>query len=100
MATCFVCSVPTVLEDFGVVLVLILVSLYGAFLDPKWRTFDLLSNTESVIHRAVRMREPQDHPPLLRCQRVSDREVHILYTSERRLCAVAIGFCRDVAAYY
>jgi heme-NO-binding protein len=94
------CPVSVLLEEFGEALVPTLMSLYQAFVDPHWRTLDLLSNTENVIHRTVRLRDPRAHPPHLRPRRVSDREVHIIYASQRGLCAVAIGICRGIAAYY
>jgi len=92
--------VPAVLEEFGAAIVPTLVGLYGAFVDPEWRTLDLLVNTESMIHKAIRLRDPAAKPPRLRSQRVSDREVHIEYASKRRLCALAIGICKGVAAHY
>lgn len=93
-------TVSVVLEDFGASLVPMLVSLYRAFIKPAWRTLDLLANTETVIHRTVRLQDPTAHPPHLHIRRVSSTEVHIEYRSERRLCALAIGICRGLAAHY
>jgi hypothetical protein len=93
-------TVSVLLEDFGASLVPMLVSLYGAFIKPTWRTLDLLANTETVIHRTVRLQDQTAHPPHLRIHRISSTEVHIEYRSERRLCALAIGICRGVAAHY
>lgn len=92
--------VPQLLEDFGAALVPILLVLYKAFLEPHWRTLDLLMNAESVIHRTVRMRDPEAHPPQLFPRWISEREVQIEYRSARRLCAVALGICRGVADHY
>jgi hypothetical protein len=92
--------VTAVLEDFGAALVPVLLSLYQAFLDPAWRTLDLLANTETVIHRTVRLRDPKATPPELRVRRVSADELHIDYASTRRLCALAVGICRGVASRY
>src|SRR5882724_8236709 len=93
-------SVPNILENFGAAIVPTLVGLYDAFVVPAWRTLDLLENTENVIHRTIRMRDAKAHPPHLRTRRVSAQEVHIEYTSERRLCAFALGICQGVAAHY
>jgi hypothetical protein len=92
--------VASVLEDFGAALVPVLMSLYKAFAEPQWRTLELLANSESVIHRTVRLRDPDAHPPQLKPRWISDREVQIEYRSARRLCAVAVGICRGVADYY
>jgi hypothetical protein len=89
-----------VLDDFGASLVPVLISMYGAFIDNRWRTLDLLANTETVIHRTVRLRDPTADPPHLSVQRISGTEVHIEYRSQRRLCALAIGICRGVAAHF
>ena len=88
-----------VLEAFGAALVPTLISLYSAFLDPSWRTLDLLTNVESVIHRTVRLRDPKAEPPRLRPQRTRPDEVIIEYGSQRRLCAMAVGICSGVAAH-
>jgi hypothetical protein len=87
-------------EDFGAALVPHLVMLYGAYLLPHWRTLDLLENVERVVHRTVRMRDKAAEPPQLRPTRTSPNEVEIEYTSTRRLCGLAVGICRGVAAHY
>jgi hypothetical protein len=92
--------VNEVTAEFGETLAPILLGLYQAFVDPAWRTLDLLMNTETVIHRTVRLRDPLAEPPALRVERVAPDEVHIQYTSSRRLCAIAEGLCRGVAAHY
>lgn len=92
--------VSAVLEDFGASLVPVLIALYGKFIDPKWRTLDLLANSEAVIHRTVRLQDRTAHPPHLSVLRVSDTEVHVEYRSTRRLCALALGICRGVATHY
>ena len=93
-------DLPVVLQEFGTALVPTLLSLYEDYLDPRWRTLDLLENSESVIHRTIRMRDPDARPPHLKPLRVSDREVQIEYASVRQLCAVAMGICQGVADFY
>lgn len=89
-----------ILEEFGAALVPTLMNMYGAFIEPSWRTLDLLERVESVIHRTVRMTDPAASPPRLRPRRISSEEVHIGYDSERRLCALGIGICRGLAAHF
>jgi hypothetical protein len=93
-------SPALVLEDFGAALVPTLLQLYGSFIVPHWRTVDLLNNAELIMHRTVRIRDPLASPPLLRSRRVSSTEVHIDYTSVRKLCSLALGICRGVASHY
>ena len=91
--------VPDLLEAFGEGLVPTLLSLYGALVQPSWRTLDLLVHAESVIHRPLRRSDPQAAPPRLVARRLTEQEVRIEYSSARRLCS-AIGICRGVAAHY
>jgi hypothetical protein len=92
--------VPMVLEEFGAALVPTLLGLYGSFLEPSWRTLELLMNVETVIHRTVRLRDATASPPELHCRRISNSEIEIDYTSGRRLCGLAVGICRGVAAHF
>lgn len=93
-------SVAAVLEEFGTQMVPVLLGIYGSFVDPTWRTMDLLLNAEGVIHKAVRARDRTAQPPKLKPRRISDGELYIEYDSERRLCALAVGICRGVARHY
>jgi hypothetical protein len=93
-------SASVILEEFGEALVPTLLGLYGAFVAPEWRTLDVLTNVEVVIHRTVRMRDPVASPPRLQSRRVSEREVQIEYDSDRRLCAMAVGICKGVARHF
>lgn len=46
--------VPAILEDFGEFIVPDLLKTFGAYVDPSWKTIDLIDNTETAIHKAVR----------------------------------------------
>ena len=63
-----------------------LLSLYPQPIKPNWRTLDVLSNTEQVIHLVVRAKNPDATPPVLRAQRISHDQVHLVYASPRQLC--------------
>lgn len=89
-----------ILEDFGQFIVADLVGTYGAYIKPEWKTLDLIQNTEETIHRVVRSRNPGAAPPELKVARVSPDEVSIEYASKRKLCAIARGIVRGVAAHY
>lgn len=92
--------VHDILEDFGGFIAPDLLAMYRSLVKPEWRTLEFLENTEETIHRVVRIKEPSAQPPALRCERLSDNEVVVRYTSPRRLCAVARGIIRGVAAHY
>jgi hypothetical protein len=69
-------------------------------LKPSWHTLDVIEHTEATTHRVVRMRQPGAQPPLLTTERRAPDEVVLFYDSPRRLCAVAHGIGRGVAAHF
>lgn len=87
-------------KEFGEFIVPDLINVYGAFIDRKWTALDMLANTESVIHRTVRLQDAKAEPPRLRITRNSPDEVTILYSSPRKLCDVATGIIRGIASHY
>jgi Haem-NO-binding len=52
-------SAAALLEQFGTFIVPDLVKVFGAFVKRDWTALDLLENTEAVIHKAVRLRDPR-----------------------------------------
>ena len=91
---------PALLEDFGAFIAPDLLEMYWALIDPSWTTLDVLANTETAIHKVVRLDKKGAEPPYLKTNRTSSDEVVITYTSPRRLCAVARGIARGIAAHY
>ena len=88
------------LEKFGEFIAPTLMDMYGSLIDKKWRTLDLIENTEETIHRVVRMRNKGAKPPELKVERKGPNELLLTYTSPRRLCSVARGIAHGVAKYY
>ena len=88
------------LEDFGAFIAPDLLEMYWGAIQPEWRTLELLENTESAIHDVVRVKQKGATPPYLNARRTGPAEVTITYTSPRKLCAVAKGIVRGVAAHY
>ena len=93
-------DVDSVLQAFGAFIVPDLVATYGPFIDPSWKTLDLLANTEEQIHKAVRLNTPGATPPDLRIVRDGPSAVVLTYSSARKLCAVAKGIAAGVAAHF
>lgn len=80
------------LFSFGAFLVGSLSETYNAYLDDRWDALDLLANTESVIHTALRDRTTGEfRPPALRTERVDEDTVVVEYTSNRQICPFARG---------
>ncbi len=93
-------ATPVLLERFGEVLVPAYLKLYSHLVRPEWRALDLVEHTEQTIHKVVRVTHPGASPPVLSCDRIRADEIWVHYTSPRRLCAVARGILRGVAAHY
>lgn len=87
-------------EAFGEFIVPGLVRAFGAHINPAWRTLELLENTEETIHRVVRTSSPGATPPQLSVTRAGPSEVVIEYGSERKMCALAKGIAKGIAAHY
>lgn len=86
-----------VLREFGSWLAPHLLALYAPLIMPSWGPAEILQHVETVIHRAVRLRDPAATPPSLVTRRLGPDEVEIVYTSPRRLCALATGLIQGIA---
>lgn len=60
---------------------------------------DLIVNTETQIHSALREQDSAVDPPRLTCRRYGD-VVMVRYRSHRNLCSVAKGIVRGVGDHY
>lgn len=92
--------VAVVLEDFGEFIAPDLIKMHAHSLPAEWRTVDLLEHTEEAIHQVVREGNSVAFPPRLQCTRHGEHAVTIRYASRRKLCALAKGIVRGVAAHY
>ncbi len=88
------------LEDFGDFIAPDLLDMYWGVIAPEWRTLDVIENTERTIHDVVRLNHKGASPPYLQASRTAPDEVTVVYTSPRRLCAVAKGISRGIARHY
>ena len=89
-----------ILEDFGRFIAPALLGMYRTLVRPEWKTLDLLENTEHTIHSVVRARNPGAKPAQLQAVRVSPEVVDLTYFSQRKLCPVAKGIIKGMAAHY
>ena len=87
-------------EKFGEYLVPDLMYMYQRFVQPEWRTLDMLEHTEHSMHDQVRREHPENSPPVLHVQRLSPHEVLIDYLSPRRMGGLAVGIVRGLATYF
>lgn len=77
-----------------------LISFAGTMLHPDWKTFELLSNVESLIHRTIRMQNPSAQPANIQAFRLSEDEAQVVYSSRRGLCTLAHGIIEGIADFF
>jgi hypothetical protein len=87
-------------EKFGEYLVSDLLNLYKSHLNPSWKTFEILENTELIMHKAVRKQEKNANPPILNVSRVHDKLIIIDYYSKRKMASLAVGIIKGIAGFY
>ncbi len=93
-------SLPVVVERFGEFLAPHLLKVAGTAVDPQWTLLDLIEQTEGIIHALVRTKNPGAKPPVLETIRHDPHELHLIYSSARRLCRLAQGLIRGMARHY
>jgi hypothetical protein len=93
-------SGDALLQQFGEFIAPHLLEMYAPLIDRKWRTLEVVENTEETIHQVVRLRNPGATPPELRTERVGPSEVVVIYASPRKMCAVAKGIVRGMARHF
>jgi hypothetical protein len=87
-------------EKFGEYLVPDLMYMYQKYVNPDWRTLEMLENTEHTIHDRVRLQHAENAPPVLSTTRINDNELLINYVSSRRMGGLAVGIVRGLATYF
>lgn len=93
-------SVYTLHELFGEFLVPDLLLIYKKYINPSWRTYEMLLYTEESMHGAVRNEDNRATPPVLSVKKVGNKTLIIDYHSKRRMAGVAIGIIKGIAQYY
>jgi predicted hydrocarbon binding protein len=92
--------VDEMIESFGKHLSTELIKLYQRVIKPEWKTLDIIENTETFIHSAVRVGNPGAMPPPLDAIRTGPDQLQLLYSSERKLCRLAIGIIKGLAEHF
>lgn len=96
----FTVSAEELKEKFGQKIAPVLLEKYKSYINPEWKTFEVLEYTELVMHKAVRKEESSANPPMLYVSRVHDKLLVIDYYSKRRMGSLAVGIIRGIAQHY
>jgi hypothetical protein len=87
-------------EKFGEFLIPDLLLMYNRYIDPNWRTMDMIEYTESTMHTAVRKEDAGTDPPVLHVTRLQKNKLIIDYYSKRKMGSLAVGMIKGIAKYY
>ena len=88
------------MEQYGEFLVPDLLLIYSKHIDPSWRTYEMLQNTEASMHGAVKKEDNRASPPMLLVTKKGSKELIVDYYSTRRMAGVAVGIIKGIARYY
>ena len=89
-----------ILKGLGEFIVPDLIRMARYWIEPDWKTLDLIANTEHTIHEMLRTEGSQTNPPRLQCQRTGAGEVVVNYDSPRKMCALARGIIMGIGKHY
>lgn len=87
-------------EQFGAFLVPDLLMIFKKYVDPSWRTFEMLQYAEEHMHGAVRNSDSRTTPPRLFVNKVTPKLLIIDYHSKRRMAGIAVGIVKGIADYF
>ncbi|RDV14572.1 hypothetical protein DXT99_14330 [Pontibacter diazotrophicus] len=88
------------LENYGEFLVSDLLLVYNRYINPSWRTYDMLLNTEAAMHAAVKREDNRANPPMLLVTKKGSKQLIVDYHSRRKMAGVAVGIIRGIAGYF
>ncbi|WP_181885237.1 heme NO-binding domain-containing protein [Pontibacter diazotrophicus] len=87
-------------ERFGEFLVPDLLLVFKRFVNPTWRTYDMLLHIGSHMHGGIRKENDNINPPPLHVTTVGKNLLIIDYQSKRRMSGFAIGIIKGLAGYF
>ncbi len=93
-------AIPDILEDFGKFITPDLMNMYRSIIKSDWDMFDMLLQTEEMIHKVVRIQNEGAEPPRLKFERIDDKTLKFVYDSQRKMSDVAKGIIKGVADHY
>ncbi|SFU99780.1 Haem-NO-binding [Pontibacter akesuensis] len=87
-------------ERFGRFLVPDLLLVFKRFIDPSWRTLQMLLHVGSHMHGGIRRENGKTNPPPLHVTSVGRNVLVIDYHSRRRMAGFAVGIIKGLASYF
>ncbi|WP_162055356.1 heme NO-binding domain-containing protein [Pontibacter pamirensis] len=93
-------SDPVFQEKFGEFLVPDLLLVFKRFIDPSWRTQEMLLHIGSHMHAGIKRENDATNPPPLHVSKVGKNMLVIDYHSKRRMAGFAVGIIKGLAQYF
>ncbi|RAU81965.1 heme NO-binding domain-containing protein [Pontibacter arcticus] len=93
-------SNPEFQEKFGEFLVPDLLLVFKKFIDPNWKTYDMLQYISTHMHGGIKKENSLSNPPPLHVTKVGRNLIIIDYHSKRRMAGFAIGIVKGLARYF
>jgi hypothetical protein len=92
--------VYNLMEKYGEFLVPDLLMVYKKYVNPQWRTYDMLLHTENSMHGAVKREDNRTNPPMLLVTKVGSKQLIVDYYSKRKMSGIAVGIIKGIAKHY
>lgn len=92
--------VPDLLRVYGQYMFVTFTKKYRSLIDRSDSAFSLLHSIDHHIHVEVRKLYPDAELPHFTVEQVSDRQIYMYYTSERKLSDFALGLMDGCFAHF
>lgn len=92
-------SSDDVLKLFGFFLFFYFSKHYPHFFHAK-KFSDFLLSVDEIIHTEIKKISPSSNPPQIKATIINDHNINVSYSSNRKLCSLAIGLIKGAAKMY
>lgn len=87
-------------EKFGKFLVPDLLLVFKRFINPEWKTYDMLQHIGSHMHGGIKQENNQTNPPPLHVTKVGKNTLILDYYSKRKMAGFAVGIIKGLTRYF
>jgi hypothetical protein len=77
-----------------------LLLVFKRFINPTWKTYDMLQHIGSHMHEGIKKENVHTNPPPLHVTKVGQNILILDYYSRRKMAGFAIGIIKGLASYF
>ncbi len=77
-----------------------LIRVARPLIDPSWQTLEVVGRADELIRSMVHEQKAYAEPPMHETVRISETELHLVYYSQRKMCAIAAGIIHGMATHF